>query len=120
MFSFFLCKAVSWEMWSPIGGSEQPLAHARDHVPHRREDDGWAADLQQFLDILKEEHLEKSNDAPVIARVLHLFNGHRELILGFNSFLSPGYKIEYDGNSPTVTMERWWRLGAAEDNGAAN
>ena len=75
---------------------------------------------QGGLDILKEEHLEKSNDAPVVARVLHLFNGHRELILGFSSFLSLGYKIEYDGDSPTVTMERWWRLGAAEDNGAAN
>ena len=38
----------------------------------------------------------------MIERVLHLFNGHRELILGFNSFLPSGYKIEYDGDSPTV------------------
>lgn len=30
----------------------------------------------------------------VIRRVKTLFRGHRELILGFNQFLPPGYKIE--------------------------
>ena len=59
----------------------------------------------------------------MIDRVLHLFNGHRELILGFNIFLPPGYKIEYDGDSPTVTMPTSSPFGAAaasSDNGAAN
>ena len=33
----------------------------------------------------------------VIRRVKSLFFGHRSLILGFNQFLPPGYKIEVDG-----------------------
>ena len=33
----------------------------------------------------------------VIKRVKSLFFGHRSLILGFNQFLPPGYKIEVDG-----------------------
>ena len=36
-----------------------------------------------------------SIDTPgVIARVSSLFRGHPELIVGFNTFLPPGYKIE--------------------------
>lgn len=36
-----------------------------------------------------------SIDTPgVITRVSHLFRGHPELIMGFNTFLPPGYKIE--------------------------
>ncbi len=30
----------------------------------------------------------------MIERVLHLFRGHQSLILGFNTFLPAGYKIE--------------------------
>ena len=33
------------------------------------------------------------NTEGVIKRVTTLFHGHRELILGFNQFLPPGYKI---------------------------
>jgi len=40
-----------------------------------------------------------SIDTPgVIARVSHLFRGHPELIVGFNTFLPPGYKIEIQAN----------------------
>ena len=36
-----------------------------------------------------------SIDTPgVIERVSNLFKGHPELIVGFNTFLPPGYKIE--------------------------
>jgi paired amphipathic helix protein Sin3a len=41
--------------------------------------------------------LQISIDTPgVIARVSELFRGHRNLILGFNTFLPAGYKIEYE------------------------
>lgn len=40
-----------------------------------------------------------SIDTPgVIARVSNLFKGHPELIVGFNTFLPPGYKIEVQAN----------------------
>jgi histone deacetylase complex regulatory component SIN3 len=43
-----------------------------------------------------------SIDTPgVIARVSELFKGHRHLILGFNTFLPPGWKI----GTPAV---RYW------------
>ena len=41
----------------------------------------------QFLDIMKEFKAQSIDTPGVIERVLHLFNGHRELILGFNTFL---------------------------------
>ena len=41
------------------------------------------------------EFKTQSIDTPgVIARVSCLFKGHPELIVGFNTFLPPGYKIE--------------------------
>ena len=41
------------------------------------------------------EFKSQSIDTPgVIARVSHLFRGHSKLIVGFNTFLPPGYKIE--------------------------
>ncbi len=41
------------------------------------------------------EFKSQSIDTPgVIARVSCLFRGHPELIVGFNTFLPPGYKIE--------------------------
>jgi paired amphipathic helix protein Sin3a len=49
----------------------------------------------------------QSIDAPdVISRVSNLFKGHPEMIVGFNSFLPPGYKIEVhpnDANSISYT-----------------
>lgn len=37
----------------------------------------------------------------VIARVKELFKGHRELILGFNTFLPKGHEIQ-DENEPPL------------------
>lgn len=52
----------------------------------------------------------RSIDTPgVIKRVSELFKGHNNLILGFNTFLPPGYKIELisspsgSGTVPTAT-----------------
>jgi paired amphipathic helix protein Sin3a len=52
----------------------------------------------QFLEIMKEFKAQTINTEGVIKRVTTLFQGHRELILGFNQFLPPGYKI----TDPTV------------------
>ena len=48
----------------------------------------------QFLDIMKDFKSQAIDTPGVINRVSHLFNGHPELIQGFNTFLPPGYRIE--------------------------
>uniref|UniRef100_A0A4W5LW90 Paired amphipathic helix protein Sin3a n=1 Tax=Hucho hucho TaxID=62062 RepID=A0A4W5LW90_9TELE len=45
------------------------------------------------------EFKSQSIDTPgVISRVSQLFKGHPDLIMGFNTFLPPGYKIEVQTN----------------------
>ncbi|KYN12810.1 PREDICTED: paired amphipathic helix protein Sin3b isoform X1 [Trachymyrmex cornetzi] len=51
-----------------------------------------------FLDIMKEFKSQSIDTPGVITRVSHLFKGHPELIVGFNTFLPPGYKIEVQAN----------------------
>jgi paired amphipathic helix protein Sin3a len=51
-----------------------------------------------FLDIMKEFKSQSIDTPGVIARVSSLFRGHPELIVGFNTFLPPGYKIEVHSN----------------------
>ncbi|KAG8324934.1 Paired amphipathic helix protein Sin3a [Homalodisca vitripennis] len=51
-----------------------------------------------FLDIMKEFKSQSIDTPGVIDRVSSLFNGHPELIVGFNTFLPPGYKIEVKTN----------------------
>lgn len=48
----------------------------------------------QFLDIMKEFKSQVLNTPGVIAEVSRLFRGHNDLIVGFNTFLPPGYRIE--------------------------
>eukprot|EP01137_Pigoraptor_chileana_P015243 Opistho-2@70936 len=48
----------------------------------------------QFLDIMKEFKSQSIDTPGVIGRVSALFEGHPDLIRGFNTFLPPGYKIE--------------------------
>lgn len=59
----------------------------------------------QFLDIMKEFKAQTIDTAEVIRRVSTLFQGHKDLILGFNTFLPPGYKIELrdDPNTGCIT-----------------
>jgi hypothetical protein len=46
-----------------------------------------------------------SIDTPgVIQRVSELFKGHNNLILGFNTFLPPGYKIEVVHDAPPAML----------------
>ncbi|XP_046857434.1 paired amphipathic helix protein Sin3b-like isoform X2 [Xenia sp. Carnegie-2017] len=59
-----------------------------------------------FLDIMKEFKSQSIDTPGVISRVSNLFKGHPELIVGFNTFLPPGYKIEVhpnDANSISYT-----------------
>ncbi len=51
-----------------------------------------------FLDIMKEFKSQSIDTPGVIGRVSSLFRGHPELIVGFNTFLPPGYKIEVHSN----------------------
>eukprot|EP01135_Chromosphaera_perkinsii_P004375 Nk52_evm26s279 gene=Nk52_evmTU26s279 len=48
----------------------------------------------QFLDIMKDFKSQSIDTPGVIGRVSTLFDGHPDLIRGFNTFLPPGYKIE--------------------------
>jgi len=48
----------------------------------------------EFLDIMKEFKSQTIDTPGVISRVSALFKGHPDLIVGFNTFLPPGYKIE--------------------------
>ena len=45
-----------------------------------------------------------SIDTPgVISRVSNLFKGHPDLIVGFNTFLPPGFKIEVHQNEINIS-----------------
>lgn len=54
-----------------------------------------------FLDIMKEFKSQSIDTPGVIERVSTLFKGHPDLIVGFNTFLPPGYKIEIQANDET-------------------
>jgi len=59
----------------------------------------------EFLDIMKEFKSQTIDTPGVISRVSTLFKGHPDLIVGFNTFLPPGYKIEVtDGDSNTISF----------------
>jgi paired amphipathic helix protein Sin3a len=47
-----------------------------------------------FLEIMKSFKAETIDTPGVIQKVSELFRGHNNLILGFNTFLPPGYRIE--------------------------
>ena len=49
-----------------------------------------------FLDIMKGFRSQTIDTPGVIARVSHLFRDYPDFIVGFNTFLPPGYKIEAD------------------------
>ena len=57
-----------------------------------------------FLDIMKEFKSQSIDTPGVIQRVSTLFKGHPELIVGFNTFLPPGYKIEMHANDQVINI----------------
>ena len=60
----------------------------------------------RFLDIMKDFKSQAIDTPGVIDRVSTLFNGHPNLIQGFNTFLPPGYRIECGtgDNSHTIRV----------------
>ncbi|XP_057529106.1 paired amphipathic helix protein Sin3-like 3 isoform X2 [Amaranthus tricolor] len=48
---------------------------------------------EEFLEVMKDFKAQRIDTTGVIARVKELFKGHRNLILGFNTFLPKGYEI---------------------------
>mmetsp|Transcript_17587 Transcript_17587/g.52094 ORF Transcript_17587/g.52094 Transcript_17587/m.52094 type:complete len:294 (-) Transcript_17587:2116-2997(-) len=60
----------------------------------------------KFLDIMKNFKAQEIDTPGVIQQVSRLFRGYNKLILGFNTFLPDGYKIELplDGNNATMTV----------------
>uniref|UniRef100_A0A6Q2XC52 Paired amphipathic helix protein Sin3b n=1 Tax=Esox lucius TaxID=8010 RepID=A0A6Q2XC52_ESOLU len=57
----------------------------------------------KFLDIMKEFKSQSIDTPGVINRVSQLFHGHPDLVLGFNAFLPPGYRIEIPKNGVGIT-----------------
>ena len=60
----------------------------------------------KFLDIMKNFKAQEIDTPGVIQQVSRLFRGYNKLILGFNTILPDGYKIELplDGNNATMTV----------------
>lgn len=48
---------------------------------------------EEFLDVMKDFKAQRIDTSGVILRVKDLFKGHRDLILGFNTFLPKGFEI---------------------------
>lgn len=63
----------------------------------------------EFLEVMKDFKAQRIDTTGVIERVKDLFKGHRNLILGFNTFLPKGYEItlplEDEGPPPKKPVE---------------
>uniref|UniRef100_A0A3Q2YRN3 Paired amphipathic helix protein Sin3b n=1 Tax=Hippocampus comes TaxID=109280 RepID=A0A3Q2YRN3_HIPCM len=77
------------------GGSTYALSYL-DQVKIRFANDPGI--YNKFLDIMKEFKSQSIDTPGVINRVSQLFHGHPDLVLGFNAFLPPGYRIEVPKN----------------------
>ncbi|GFY88375.1 SIN3-like 3 [Actinidia rufa] len=63
---------------------------------------------EEFLDVMKDFKAQRVDTAGVITRVKELFKGHRDLILGFNTFLPKGYEITLplEGAPPPAPVKK--------------
>ncbi|VDO43332.1 unnamed protein product, partial [Haemonchus placei] len=57
----------------------------------------------QFLDIMKDFKSQAIDTPGVITRVSRLFHGRSALIMGFNTFLPPGFEVQVVGARITIT-----------------
>ncbi|EYC36336.1 hypothetical protein Y032_0907g2974 [Ancylostoma ceylanicum] len=57
----------------------------------------------QFLDIMKDFKSQAIDTPGVITRVSRLFHGRSALIMGFNTFLPPGFEVRVIGPRITIT-----------------
>ncbi|GMH01644.1 hypothetical protein Nepgr_003483 [Nepenthes gracilis] len=82
---------------SSIGGSSMQRLTTSDaliylkNVKEKFCDDKEKYD--EFLEVMKDFKAQRIDTTGVSARVKELFKGHRNLILGFNTFLPRGYEI---------------------------
>jgi histone deacetylase complex regulatory component SIN3 len=60
-----------------------------------------------FLGLMKQYKEKKLNTQAVILQLLRLFEGHDDLILGFNQFLPPGYDMaNFSENVPPAVIQK--------------
>ncbi|XP_010936783.1 paired amphipathic helix protein Sin3-like 4 [Elaeis guineensis] len=59
----------------------------------------------EFLEVMKDFKSQRIDTNGVIMRVKELFKGHRDLILGFNTFLPKGYEIKLPEEKRPVEFE---------------
>ncbi|KAG6520399.1 hypothetical protein ZIOFF_017449 [Zingiber officinale] len=59
----------------------------------------------EFLEVMKDFKSQRIDTNGVIARVKELFKGHRDLILGFNTFLPKGYEIKLPEEKKPIEFE---------------
>ncbi|XP_008787938.2 paired amphipathic helix protein Sin3-like 4 isoform X1 [Phoenix dactylifera] len=59
----------------------------------------------EFLEVMKDFKSQRIDTNGVIVRVKELFKGHRDLILGFNTFLPKGYEIKLPEEKRPVEFE---------------
>ncbi|RLN64109.1 hypothetical protein BBP00_00003642 [Phytophthora kernoviae] len=59
----------------------------------------------QFLDVMKDFKAQAIDTPGVILRVSTLFRGYPNLILGFNTFLPPGYRIRPDTSIEVIPSQ---------------
>ncbi|GMF16412.1 unnamed protein product [Phytophthora fragariaefolia] len=65
----------------------------------------------QFLDVMKDFKAQAIDTPGVILRVSTLFRGYPNLILGFNTFLPPGYRIRPDTSIEVIPTQMAGRGG---------
>ncbi|KAG7400367.1 Paired amphipathic helix protein Sin3b [Phytophthora boehmeriae] len=65
----------------------------------------------QFLDVMKDFKAQAIDTPGVILRVSTLFRGYPNLILGFNTFLPPGYRIRPDTSIEVIPSQMSARGG---------
>eukprot|EP00002_Diphylleia_rotans_P027626 TRINITY_DN5549_c0_g1_i9.p1 TRINITY_DN5549_c0_g1~~TRINITY_DN5549_c0_g1_i9.p1 ORF type:complete len:1063 (-),score=209.23 TRINITY_DN5549_c0_g1_i9:1171-4359(-) len=58
-----------------------------------------------FLDSMKELKSQSIDTIGIIQRIKELFNGHRDLIIGFNRFLPQGFFIDVEDTNVSVSRE---------------
>lgn len=73
----------------------------------------------QFLDVMKDFKAQAIDTPGVILRVSTLFRGYPNLILGFNTFLPPGYRIRPDTSIEVIPSQMAGRGGVQQSMYAA-
>ncbi|KAL3629289.1 hypothetical protein CASFOL_026511 [Castilleja foliolosa] len=81
------CVAASSTQKLTTSDALSYLKQVKDMFQHKREK------YDTFLDVMKDFKGQRIDTAGVIGRVKELFDGHPNLILGFNTFLPKGYEI---------------------------